>query len=223
MKILITILGAVAVFGLLTFVPNAGFGQEASTTTTITSTGTVSELTPDAIVVRDNTSPTPIRYTFTKTTTYVDENGNPVSVETVRTGVPVTVYYEKNGDSLVADKVVLSKTVTTTDESAPPTTVAQLPTPPTADGIVTDADSGNILIRTTSSPEPVHYKAHDSTAYVDENGNPVSRHSLTPGTPVTIFYEQHDDRLWATRVIVRNPAPLEQQTTTTRETIVPQQ
>src|SRR5580698_1110430 len=109
MKTLITSLGAVVVFGLLTLAPNTIFGQ--TTTTTITSSGTVSDWSPNAIAVKVDTSPTPVRYTFTKTTTYVDENGNPVSVETVRSGAPVTVYYEKQGDGFIADKVVVKRTV----------------------------------------------------------------------------------------------------------------
>src|SRR5260221_644455 len=98
MKKLTLSLSVAIFFGLLPIVSNPAFGQ-AQTTTTITSTGTVSEFTPNAIAVKVNTSPVPIHYTFTKTTTYVDENGNPVSVETVKTGVPVMVYYEKNGNS----------------------------------------------------------------------------------------------------------------------------
>jgi hypothetical protein len=218
MKTLITSLGVVVVFGLLTLAPNTIFGQ--TTTTTITSSGTVSDWSPNAIAVKVDTSPTPVRYTFTKTTTYVDENGNPVSVETVKSGIPVTVYYERNGDSFVADKVVVNKSVTTTADATAPAT--QLPAPPAVDGIVTDADSDDISVRTELSALPVHYKAHDSTAYVDENGNPVSRKSLTPGTPVTIFYEQSGDNLWATRVVVKAPSEIERQTTTTtRETTMP--
>jgi len=225
MKTLIAQLGAVAVLGLLTVAPNMAFGQVASTTTTITTRGTVTELTPNAIAVKVKSSATPVRYAFTRTTTYVDENGNPVSIETVRTGVPVTVYYEKNGSGLVADKVVLRKSIVTTDAAVPTTTtttVSNLPTPPTADGIVSDADSDEIAIRTPASSVPVHYKAQDATAYVDENGSPVSRKSLTAGTPVTIFYEQDGDSLLATRVVVKNPAVIEKTTTTTtRETTAP--
>ena len=198
---------------------NPLYGQTTSTTMTTTSTGTVSDWSPNAIAVKVDTSPTPIRYTFTKTTTYVDENGNPVSMETVRSGAPVTVYYEREGDNFVADKVVVNKSVTTTTEPAP----SVAPSSPAVDGIVTDADSDEISLRTNASPVPVHYHAHDSTAYVDENGNPISRKSLMPGTPVTIFYEQHDDDLWATRVVVKNPVQENQTTTTTtRETTVPQ-
>ena len=92
---------------------------------TTTSSGTVSEWGPDAVALKVDSSPTPVRYTFTKTTTYVDENGNPVSVETIKSGAPVTVYYEKEGDGFVADKVVVKKSVTTDPMvPAPPPTQA---------------------------------------------------------------------------------------------------
>jgi len=224
MKTLTRSIGAVVVCGLLALAASPLFGQTTSTTMTTTSTGTVSNWSPDAIAVKVDTSPTPVRYTFTRTTTYVDENGNPVSVETVKSGVPVTVYYERNGDNYVADKVVVKKSITTSDTTVSTPPQAAAPGSPAVDGVVTDADSDDISVRTDSSPVPIHYKAHDSTAYVDENGNPIPRKSLAPGTPVTVFYEQSDDRLWATRVVVKNPAPIENQTTTTttRETTVPQ-
>jgi hypothetical protein len=97
--------------------------------TTTTSAGTVSQFSPDAITVTSGT--TPVSYTYSKTTTYVDENGNPVSVETVRSGVPVTVYYSQDGDRMVASKVVvhrdispdgatlIKKSTTTTTTTAP--------------------------------------------------------------------------------------------------------
>ena len=47
------------------------------------------------------------------TTTYVDEAGNPVKVETVKSGAPVTVFYSKSGDKMVATKVVVRKTTVT--------------------------------------------------------------------------------------------------------------
>jgi hypothetical protein len=213
MKTLTTSIGALVVIGLMAVAQSPLFGQTTSTTMTTTSSGTVSEWDPDAVALKVDSSPTPVRYSFTKTTTYVDENGNPVSVETIKSGAPVTVYYEKQGDGFIADKVVVNKTVTTTDTTEPAPSAA--PSSPAADGIVMDADSDEISVRTNSSPVPVHYRAHDSTAYVDEAGNPISRKSLMPGVPVTIFYEQHNDDLWATRVVVRNPTQVERQTTTT--------
>lgn len=85
--------------------------QTVQTTTSTTSVGTVSEFSPQTIVIRSETSPTPIRYTYSKTTTYVDELGNPVSIETVKSGLPVTVYYSQVGDDMVASKVVVRKAV----------------------------------------------------------------------------------------------------------------
>src|SRR5580693_463115 len=61
-----------------------------STTTTTTSDGTVSQFGPDTIVVKSTTSTDPVSYSYSKTTTYVDEDGNPVSSETVKSGAPVT-------------------------------------------------------------------------------------------------------------------------------------
>jgi len=81
--------------------------KETTTTTTTTSTsGTVSEFGPETIVVRSTTSTEPVRYSYTKTTTYVDEMGRPVAVDTVKAGVPVTVYTDKSGK--VATKVVIT-------------------------------------------------------------------------------------------------------------------
>jgi hypothetical protein len=219
-------LGAMAVLGLMTLAPTAIYAQESSTTTTITSTGTVNDWKPDAVAVKVDTSPTPVDYSFTKTTTYVDENGNPVSIQTVRSGAPVTVYYHNTGGNYVADKVIVNRsmittttvpatestTVTTVPPPTPPTetmTITPVPSSPAVNGVVTDAGEGHIDLRTAESSRPVHYKAHDSTAYVDESGNPVSRKALAPGTPVTVFYEQSGDDLFATRVVLRNPAVLD--------------
>ena len=88
-----------------------------TTTSTTTSAGTVSQFGPDTIVVKTTTSADPISYSFSKTTTYVDENGNAVSSETVKSGAPVTVYYTQDGDKMVATKVVVRKTTTTTTDA----------------------------------------------------------------------------------------------------------
>lgn len=97
------------------FLASASVAMAQSTTvqTTTTSNGIISDFSPSAMTVRTETSSSPINYTFSKTTTYVDESGNPVSVETVRSGAPVTVYYTQDGDQMVASKVVVRKSVTT--------------------------------------------------------------------------------------------------------------
>lgn len=100
-------------------VPCGSFaGQEEVTVSTVKTTetvGTVSEVSPNAIVVKTESSSTPTSYSYTKTTTYVDEKGAPVSMETVKSGLPVTVYYTREGDRMVANKVVVRKTTTTTE------------------------------------------------------------------------------------------------------------
>lgn len=94
--------------------PCSALAQEQMSVTTTETAGTISELNPDTIVVRSATSSSPMRYSSTKSTTYVDETGAPVSVETVKSGLPVTVYYTRDGDRLIADKVMVRKTTTTT-------------------------------------------------------------------------------------------------------------
>ena len=86
-------------------------GQQAVQSTTTTSAGTISEFSPQSIVVKTEDSAAPVHYTYSKSTTYVDENGNAVSMETVKSGLPVTVYYVKDGDNLVASKVIVRRTV----------------------------------------------------------------------------------------------------------------
>jgi CRISPR/Cas system-associated exonuclease Cas4 (RecB family) len=85
----------------------------ASTNTAVStvSDGTISEFSPNTIVVRSTTAAEPLRYTYRKTTTYVDEAGAPVSMEVVKSGVPVTVHYVREGDELVASRVVVHRTV----------------------------------------------------------------------------------------------------------------
>jgi hypothetical protein len=89
------------------------FAEETvrTTTTATTSMGTISEFSPDTITVRSTSVAEPIRYRYTKTTTYVDEAGAPVSVELVKSGLPVTVHYVREGDQLVASRVIVRKAV----------------------------------------------------------------------------------------------------------------
>lgn len=115
MKTMIHRYSSIIVLGLALATAPVAFAQTASetTTTTTTSAGTVSEFTPDAFTIQTDTSAAPVRYTYSKTTTYVDENGNPVSMETVKSGLPVTVYYTQVNGQMVASKVIVRKSVTT--------------------------------------------------------------------------------------------------------------
>jgi hypothetical protein len=116
---------------------SAAFGQSTTTTTTTSSTtsdGTVSDFSPNTITVRSTSSTTPVAYSYSKTTTYVDEAGNPVSMETVHSGAPVTVYYTSDGGAMTATKVVVHRVTTTTDAPADVTTVKKTSTTTTTTG-----------------------------------------------------------------------------------------
>ena len=106
-----------ALLGLMLFTVHVSHAQPAvrETTTTITSAGTISDFGPEMFMIRSENAPEPIRYSYSKTTTYVDETGRPVSIETVKSGIPVTVYYTKVGDRMVATKVVVRKVVVKED------------------------------------------------------------------------------------------------------------
>ena len=108
------------VFALAVLItPCGAFAQHTDVTVKTVTTetvGTISEVSPDTLVVRTETSTSPTKYTYTKSTTYVDDTGNPVSMETVKSGLPVTVYYTQEGDQMIANKVVVRKTMTTTEK-----------------------------------------------------------------------------------------------------------
>jgi hypothetical protein len=120
MKTTIRNISSAAVLGLAfitthtTLLAQTAVESSSTTTKTTTSMGTISEFGPSSIVIKTETSPEPVHYSYTKTTTYVDENGAPVSMETVKSGLPVTVYYIKDGDNMVVSKVIVRKAVVTT-------------------------------------------------------------------------------------------------------------
>ena len=106
-------LTSAALLGLMLITANITLAQTAvkETTTTTTTAGTISEFGPETMLIRTETALDPIRYSYSKTTTYVDEAGAPVSITTVKSGLPVTVYYTKVGDRMVATKVIVRKVI----------------------------------------------------------------------------------------------------------------
>ena len=91
----------------------------SSTTSTTTSTGTISEFSPNTVVVRSESSSAPMSYSYSKSTTIVDESGSPVDVSVVKSGVPVQVIYATEGDRMVASKIIVKKGATSTTTTAP--------------------------------------------------------------------------------------------------------
>jgi hypothetical protein len=74
--------------GLLLAATNSGWAQAVveTTTTTTNAAGTISEFGPEILVIRTETAPEPIRYSYNTKTVYVDEAGAPVTL--TKTGGP---------------------------------------------------------------------------------------------------------------------------------------
>src|SRR6478752_1779882 len=71
------------------------------TATTTTAGGTITEFSPGKqIIVRTESATAPVQYVVGDSVTYVDEAGAPVAADIVRTGVPVTIQYVKEGDRM---------------------------------------------------------------------------------------------------------------------------
>ncbi len=184
-----------------------------ATTTTTTSEGTVSEFGPQGIIIKTETDVQPVRYISSETTNYVDENGTPVSIELVKSGLPVTVYYTKVGDTLIASKIMVR-----TGAAAPVSTLKTTESATMSAGTIKEFGPGKIIIRTASSPKPLRYTYTKTTTYVDENGAPVSIETVRSGLPVTVYYTQMGDRLVASKIIVKKVPLIEEKKTTTTTT-----
>ena len=120
MKTNITKIGAALLALGLCLAPPAAFTQ--TTTTVTTANGAFTEFVPNSetVVVRTETSSTPLRYTVTKQTTIVDESGAPVAIERISPGSQLAIDYSGSGERLVASRIVVRKPATVT---APVTTV----------------------------------------------------------------------------------------------------
>ncbi|HYB99382.1 MAG TPA: hypothetical protein VEC57_09675 [Candidatus Limnocylindrales bacterium] len=75
-----------------------------------TYTGVVSEINPTAntIILKSESAPAPVTYTYTPQTVFVDATGNTVSYEAIR-NVPVTVEYAEQGGRTVVTRVVATR------------------------------------------------------------------------------------------------------------------
>ncbi len=190
--------------------------------------GTINSRTPDALVITGDNGAAPATYAFTKSTEYVDENGRPVSVEVVRTGVPVAVHYTRVGDRFLASRVIVYAPSPATPGTAPSvalhktsvTTEAPDGTITTktsehgditthadyAHGIMTSRTPDQFVIQSERDTVPVTYSYSKTTVYVDDAGQPVSFEEINSGLPVTVEYERDGDHLRASRVIVHRTA-----------------
>jgi hypothetical protein len=182
--------------------------------TITTSSGVVSEAEPDTLVVTGDSAPA-MHYRFTKTTRYVDEDGNPVTVEVIKRGTPVTVQYVKQGDALVASRVVVRTKPSVTREVITATTAQ----PVEVTGAVTEFADGALAVRSEGSAHPIRFAFTKATKWVDAEGNEVTSEIVRRGTPVTVIATQNGERAEVAKVIVhKSPVVIEKKTTTTTTT-----
>ena len=124
---------------------STAFAQESATTTTttagatgVTSTtststlngsGTITAYTPgsDYISFRSEASTAPVKYYYTKSTTVVDPEGKTVQWSALRSDMPVTYTYVKEGDRMVVTKVTLAKPISVYEKETTTTTTTTKP------------------------------------------------------------------------------------------------
>ena len=110
--------------------PAKAVTSSASTTTstsTVDGSGTITTYTPgsDYISVRTETSSTPVKYYYTKTTTIVDPEGKTVEWSMLKPDMPVRYTYVKDGDRMVISKITLTKPVSYYEKTTTTTTTSK--------------------------------------------------------------------------------------------------
>src|ERR1700682_2167995 len=84
-------------------------GTTETTTTTTESTGVVTEFTPGQSFFLKTEAAQPVRYKFGKTVTYVTSDGRVIEASKIKKDSKVRVHYLKEGDDMVADKVIVTE------------------------------------------------------------------------------------------------------------------
>ena len=104
--------------------------RETTTTTTtapLEAAGTITEWTPDRVIIRREGVAEPVPFAFARRVEYVDEAGNPVAREVITRGIPVTIRYTREGDRVLVDRVIVRRVapsaVTSTETTTTTTTV----------------------------------------------------------------------------------------------------
>ena len=81
-----------------------------TTTTTTTATGRVTTFSPGAsLVLAASEGKTPISYVLSKTAKFLDRKGREIKASTIKPGANVQVTYEKSGDQMVVNRVIVEQ------------------------------------------------------------------------------------------------------------------
>ena len=106
---------------------DAATAVTSSSTSTIDASGTITAYTPgsDYISFRTETSSTPVKYYYTKSTTIVDPEGKTVEWSMLKPDMPVKYTYVKDGDRMVISKITLTKPVSSYEKTTTTTTTTK--------------------------------------------------------------------------------------------------
>jgi len=110
--------------------PAAALTNSSSTTTstsTVDASGTITTYTPgsDYISLRTETSASPVKYYYTKSTTIVDPEGKTVEWSMLKPDMPVKYTYVTEGDRMVITKITLTKPVSSYEKTTTTTTTTK--------------------------------------------------------------------------------------------------
>jgi hypothetical protein len=93
------------------------------------------------------------------------------------------------------ERTVVEKTVTEADEQS--VTITTM----TSSGTVSEFGPGTLVVKATTSGDPVRYAYTRATIYVDEHGKAVSIERLRAGLPVTVYSDKSGTEMVARRVV----------------------
>ena len=101
--------------------------SSTTSTSTMDASGTITTYTPgsDYISFRTETSTTPVKYYYTKSTTIVDPEGKTVEWSMLKPDMPVRYTYVKDGDRMVISKITLTKPVSYYEKTTTTTTTTK--------------------------------------------------------------------------------------------------
>lgn len=169
--------------------------------------GTLHAVGPDSVVVQGGKDSKALTYRYPQAARYVDESGNVVKRELLVPGLPVTVQYVRDGDSLVAKNVIVHQKVTTATESGPAGTATTTTTSTTtekvkntvAEGVLGLWESDRFELN-TEKHGTVRFLYSKDTKFVDADSKHVDVIRMKPGLPVTVRFRQEGDHLSADQV-----------------------
>lgn len=102
-----------------TLKPGGKMVEETLKTTVTMHSGTILKFEPGELTLKSDQQEKALRYQYSKTTTWTNAAGEPVSPNLIKAGLPVKVRYSQRGDTLFADEVVIVTAPGTPEAPAP--------------------------------------------------------------------------------------------------------